>query len=120
MATMRLGVPVALCVSLLGQQAANPLQFDVASIKPSTEPTGRVVGIFESPGRISAKNVTLKRCVRGAYNLPESQIVGGPKWIEQDRYNIEAKAPSAAGDRDLMVMLQALLADRFELALHRE
>jgi uncharacterized protein (TIGR03435 family) len=78
------------------------------------------VGIFESKGRISAKNVTLKRCVRGAYNVAEPQIIGGPKWVDQDRYYIEAKATVPAGDHDLMLMLQTLLADRFKLVLHRE
>jgi uncharacterized protein (TIGR03435 family) len=78
------------------------------------------VGIFESPGRISAKNVTLKRCVRGAYGLPESQIIGGPKWAEQDRFQIEAKAIGAAGGHELMLMLQTLLSERFKLVLHRE
>jgi uncharacterized protein (TIGR03435 family) len=79
-----------------------------------------VAGIFESKGRISAKNVTLKRCVRGAYDIPEPQIVGGPKWVDQDRYYIEAKAAGPAGDHELMLMLQTLLADRFKLVLHRE
>ena len=78
------------------------------------------MGIFESKGRISAKNVTLKRCVRGAYDLPEPQIIGGPKWVDQDRYYIEAKATVPAGDHELMLMLQTLLADRFKLVLHRE
>jgi uncharacterized protein (TIGR03435 family) len=111
---------VSFCATLFAQQAAGPPAFEVASIKTSLEPPGSVVGIFESKGRISAKNVTLKRCVRGAYDLPEPQIIGGPKWVDQDRYNIEAKANVPAGDHELMVMLQALLADRFKLVLHRE
>ncbi len=94
--------------------------FEVASIKPSQEPPGSVVGISESKGRIIAKNVTLKRCVRGAYDVPEPQIIGGPKWADQDRYTIEAKASVPAGDHDLMLMLQTLLAERFKLVLHRE
>ena len=86
MATVRIGgVLVSFCATLFAQQAAAPPAFEVASIKPSLEPPGRVVGIFESKGRISAKNVTLKRCVRGAYDLPEPQIIGGPKWVDQDR-----------------------------------
>ena len=108
------------CALLLDQQPAPPPVFDAVAIKPSVEPPGSASGIFESTGRIVARNVTLKRCVRGAFNVPEPQIVGGPKWADQDRYTIEAKATSPAGDRDLMLMLQALLADRFKLMLHRE
>ena len=121
MATVRIGgVLVFSCATLFAQQAAGPPAFEVASIRPSLEPPGSVVGIFESKGRISAKNVTLKRCVRGAYDLPEPQIIGGPKWVDQDRYSIEAKATVPAGGHELMLMLQTLLADRFKLVLHRE
>jgi uncharacterized protein (TIGR03435 family) len=121
MGTKRIGgVLVSLCVTLFAQSPAVPSAFEVASIKPSLDPPGSVVGIFESKGRISAKNVTLKRCMRGAYNIPEPQIIGGPRWADQDRYDIEAKATVPAGDRELMLMLQALLADRFKLVFHRE
>jgi hypothetical protein len=120
MTAVRIGVSVLVCAALFAQQAAGPPAFEVASIKPSQDPPGSIVGIFESKGRISAKNVTLKRCVRGAYDLPEPQIIGGPKWADEDRYSIEAKAAVPAGDHELMRMLQTLLADRFKLVLHRE
>jgi uncharacterized protein (TIGR03435 family) len=114
------GVLVFFCAALFAQQSTVPQAFEVASIKPSPDPPGSQAGILESKGRISAKNVTLKRCVRGAYGIEESQIMGGPKWVNEDRYYIEAKAAAPAGDHDLMLMLQTLLADRFKLALHRE
>jgi uncharacterized protein (TIGR03435 family) len=121
MATVRIGgVFVCLCLTISAQQAVNPPAFEVVSIKPSDDPPGSISGIFENTGRINAKNVTLRRCVRGAYNIPEHQIVGGPKWVDQDRYYIEAKAAVPASDRELMLMLQTLLADRFKLVLHRE
>lgn len=114
------GILVSFCATLFVQQAAGPLSFEVASIKPSLDPPGFAVGIFESKGRISAKNVTLKRSMRGAYDVPEPQIIGGPKWVDQDRYDIEAKAAVPAGDHELMLMLQTLLSERFKLVFHRE
>jgi uncharacterized protein (TIGR03435 family) len=114
------GVLFSFCVTLFAQLAVSPPVFEVASIKPSEDPPGSISGIFESRGRINAKNVTLKRCVRGAYNIPEPQIMGGPKWVDQDRYYIEAKAAVPASDRELMLMLQPLLSDRFKLVVHRE
>jgi uncharacterized protein (TIGR03435 family) len=121
MATVRIsGVLVSLCAVLFAQEAADRPAFEVASIKPSQDPPGSAVGILESKGRLSAKNVTLRRCVRGAYDVPEPQIIGGPKWVDQDRYSIEARATVPAGNHDLMLMLQTLLADRFKLVLHRE
>jgi uncharacterized protein (TIGR03435 family) len=119
MAFVRNGGLLFSCAALLAQQAAVPA-FEAATIKPSLDPPGSVVGIFESKGRINAKNVTLKRCMRGAYDVPEPQIAGGPKWADQDRFDIEAKATVPAGDHELMQMLQTLLADRFKLVFHRE
>ena len=58
--------------------------------------------------------------MRGAYNVPEPQIIGGPKWVDQDRFYIEATAATPADDHELMLMLQTLLADRFKLVFHRE
>jgi len=69
---------------------------------------------------MSAQNVTVKRCIRSAYDVPEAQILGGPKWTGEDRFQIEAKAPGPAGDHELSIMLRSLLAQRFQLALHRE
>jgi uncharacterized protein (TIGR03435 family) len=97
--------------------AAPPPTFEAASIKPSNADS-RNSANNTSPGRINFQNVTLKRCLESAYGVPKAQVVGGPEWLDEYRYDIVATAPS--GDQDLMPMLQALLADRFKLALHRE
>jgi uncharacterized protein (TIGR03435 family) len=94
--------------------------FEVASIKPSKAEPGSDSGISSKQGRISAQRVTLRRCIRGAYNVPETLVVGGPKWVDDERYDIEAKAAGPAGDPELMLMLRSLLAERFKLVLHRE
>ena len=122
MATVRIGgVVVPFCIALYAQQPTiTPPAFEVASIKRSQDAPGSPSGIAESAGGIIAKHVTLKRCVRGAYNVAESQIVGGPKWVDQDRYYIAAKSVARANGSELMLMLQALLADRFSLVFHRE
>ena len=71
-------------------------------------------------GRLTAINVTLKRCIMGAYAVGPNQIFGGPDWLDADRFEITAKAEQPVGDQILMTMLQGLLAERFKLALHRE
>jgi uncharacterized protein (TIGR03435 family) len=65
-------------------------------------------------------DVTLKRCIMGAYGIGPNQILGGPDWLNSNRYEILAKADQPVGDDILMVMLQSLLAERFKLAIHRE
>src|SRR5258708_5088808 len=98
----------ALVLTAILLQAAS---FDAASIKPSDAPNGNSSGIDTDNGLLRAHNVTLKRCITGAYGLPEAQILGGPKWIDDLRYEIVAKTSERSGEHGLMDMLQDLLAD---------
>ena len=96
-------------------------QFEVASIKPTNSASNSFSsGLNTSNGRLTATNVTLKRCIMGAYGVGPNQIFGGPDWLDTDRFDIAAKADQPVGDRIQMTMLQTLLADRFQLQLHRE
>jgi uncharacterized protein (TIGR03435 family) len=95
-------------------------RFEVASIKPSADPSPNSSGSNTGKGRLSMTNVTLKRCIMGAYGLGPNLIAGGPDWMDTDRFVIAAKAEEAVGDHALMAMLQTLLAERFRLAVHRE
>src|SRR5262249_33045506 len=82
---------------VFGQEPTAP-QFEVASIKPSADAPGSSSGIGAINGRMTARHVTLRRCIQGAYGMEEARILDGPKWIDQDRYYIEAKASGPAGD----------------------
>jgi uncharacterized protein (TIGR03435 family) len=96
-------------------------QFEVAVIKPTTASSGSSSGIASGHGQIHGENVTLKRCILGAYGVGPHQIAGGPDWIDSERFDIQAKSDQPIDDDGvLMVMLQNLLADRFKLAFHRE
>jgi len=97
-----------------------PPAFEVASIKVSTAAPGSASGISSDTGRIAGRNVTLRGCVHSAYDFPEAQIFGGPRWVDEERYDIDAKAPGPAGDHEMMTMLQSLLAERFKLVIHLE
>jgi len=58
--------------------------------------------------------------VMTAYGVEASNVIGGPSWLETDRFNIIAKGPADATPDTLKIMLQALLADRFQLAVHND
>jgi uncharacterized protein (TIGR03435 family) len=64
--------------------------------------------------------LTLNVILRQAYGLEHYQITGGPAWLDTDRFDIEAKAAGEPTKEQMMAMLQALLADRFQLKVHRE
>jgi uncharacterized protein (TIGR03435 family) len=76
---------------------------------------------FTSPGgRFTARATTLKFLLEWAYGIQPSQHSSGPSWIGVDRYDIVAKADGNATDEQMKLMVQTLLADRFQLKLHHE
>jgi uncharacterized protein (TIGR03435 family) len=94
--------------------------FDVASVKPAN-PGSRVASLEMLPGgTLKAVNVSLRALVKKAYSVRDFQIAEAPSWFDSQRYDISAKAEGAAGDKQLELMLQSLLADRFKLKLRRE
>ena len=97
-------------------------RFEVASIKPSADPTsGHSTGVATGHGRVTIGNETLKRCIMGAYGLGPNQITGGPPWLDTDRFEIAAKSEQPEDGQDvLMAMLRTLLAERFKLVVHQE
>lgn len=101
------------------QQASTRPAFAVGSVRPSNSEGRPEVGNFN--GRGYGKNATLKRMIATAYQVPAFQISGGPKWIDSDRFDIEARAEDPkTGYIQLRLMMQSLLEDRFRLKLHRE
>src|ERR1051326_3414072 len=106
-----------------------PPQFEVASIKPNKSGDGRVMIGMQPGGRFTATNVPLRMLIRNAYQLQDSQLVGGPDWITNERYDISAKAedgvvsgpqPPMGQPGPIQLMLRALLAERFKLVVHNE
>jgi uncharacterized protein (TIGR03435 family) len=99
---------------------AQPPAFEVASIKPAA-PDATKMDIRRDPaGGIVLTNVNLRSLVMMAYQLQPFQLSGGPSWLRSRRFDIAAEAPPGAVKSQTWVMLQTLLADRFQLAIHRE
>ncbi len=104
--------------------------FEVATIKPG-KPGRFGEDLDESNNTLTIQNYSLRHLIREAYSLKaDSQIIGGPAWIDMQRFDIVAKMDDAEvarmdkmeGDesnREWDRMLQSLLADRFELKVAR-
>jgi uncharacterized protein (TIGR03435 family) len=58
--------------------------------------------------------------IRNAYDLQDFQITGGPGWVDSDRFDIIAKVEGAPGLPERRLMMQALLAERFNFSAHHE
>jgi uncharacterized protein (TIGR03435 family) len=93
--------------------------FEAASIKPNT--SARDGHDSDStPGAMTIHNFTLRMLVVQAYGIKDYQVSGGAKWVNTDRYDVSAKAAGPAEDAQLNEMLQTLLAERFQLVVHKE
>jgi uncharacterized protein (TIGR03435 family) len=114
---------ILLVVTAAGVVAsAQRAQFEVASVKLHTSDDQRMYMVAQPNGRFVAANIPLRMLIRSAYQLQDDQIVGGPDWLATDRFDIDARAPQAPGppNRQILEMLQTLLADRFRLTMHSE
>jgi uncharacterized protein (TIGR03435 family) len=104
--------------------------FEVATIKPAATPSDGHTHINYPPNdNFSATNITLLALMQWAYGMPESQILEGPSWLSSTRFDIQAKDDFGDQVKSLTSnqvselkrrMVQALLADRFQLKLHTE
>jgi uncharacterized protein (TIGR03435 family) len=89
-------------------------------VKPTTAQGGFELATPPG-GRFVARNVTVRALIREAYGVHDSQIVGGPAWMDVARFEIHAVAADrAASPRQRWQMLRTLLADRFGLRLRTE
>jgi uncharacterized protein (TIGR03435 family) len=123
-----------ICMAQSAAADAKMPAFDVVSVKLSNSGSA-IPGAKYPPDGLSVSSLPLIVLIRAAYNmfnLPEEMITGLPSWGKSQRFDIEAKmsdadvaklkaADPAKSDQDLrMLMLQALLADRFKMTAHKE
>jgi bla regulator protein blaR1 len=76
-------------------------------------------------GGLTVENIPLRALITFAYDIGDEQLSGGPRWIEDDHFDIIAKLDMPVpegpeGDARIKLMLRSLLADRFQLMVHRE
>jgi uncharacterized protein (TIGR03435 family) len=95
----------------------------VASVKPSGQMLGKdrtPSKLFVQPDVIRGRNVTLKSLILEAYDLRPHQVTGGPEWLDEQEYDIEARWDGPATRAEIRRMLQALITERFRFLFHRQ
>lgn len=124
---LRMKRPAVLVLAVLAVRpvcAQAPLAFEAASVKLNKSGDWRKQ-IGPAPGgRFLATNNTLRDLLPMAFGLPQQQagfrILGGPQWIDEDRFDITANVTGTWTPQQMSEMLRTLLADRFKLTAHRE
>ena len=95
--------------------------FDAVSIRPNKSAMGEVRLDAPSGPNFIAQNVSLRMLVMRAFKVKNYAVEGGPSWMDSDRFDIAAHADQPnIPEPDFKLMLQSMVADRFQLKLHRE
>jgi uncharacterized protein (TIGR03435 family) len=129
---------LAFTLAAAAQPAAKPLQFEVASIKPS-DPNAKGSSVrTDDVGGLRATNMPIRALITMGYAIRDFQLSGGPGWLASDRYDLMAKPERVEGapeppdvrhmtddqrklrDEQWRERVRRLLADRFGLVIHKE
>src|SRR6185312_8900923 len=138
---MRRSLLIYFCVILLadiafGQSNVKSPVFTAADVHVSPRRADNELGGGVLRGeRYEIRNATMLDLVLLAYGLDEnkligrplwltasltSKVTGGPDWLNFDRFDVVARAPRGTSPENLRLMLQSLLPERFQLAVHRD
>jgi uncharacterized protein (TIGR03435 family) len=127
----------ALTVIPVFSQTQGPVKkptFEVTSVKPMSPGAAGFRGGGPRGKRFTVTGTTLRMLLQYAYRhltppgvpsptLMSNQVIGGPAWIDSDRFAVEAKAegedPSIPQDK-MQLMVQSLLEERFQMKAHLE
>ena len=119
--TKRISIAIFVCTAATAF-AQTPKEFDVAAIKLNTD--GGESWSIRTPagGRFTARNITVRTLLLQALDIRDFQLQGAPKWLDAERYDIDAKADfiGQITPAELMPLMRGLLVSRFVLVLHHE
>ena len=100
--------------------AASEPAFDSADIHASAPNTILKMRSAFSRGRYELRNASMVELIQMAWNVDADNVVGGPEWMDKDRFDVIATAPGSATPETLRAMLRTLLEDRFRLTVRRD
>src|SRR5215475_5690306 len=112
-----------LSFTLLGHAQAPPTlqRFDAADVRIATRNSNsQSSGGFLRGALFQFRTATMLELISGAYGVDADKVLGGPNWLEWDRFTIIAKVPAATTSDSAKLMLRSLLEDRFGLSVHTE
>src|SRR5215471_17162927 len=98
-------------------------RFEAADIHlspPAMNPYNYASGGVLRGERYDLRKATMLDLIKMAWNVDADTVLGGPNWLELDRFDIYAKAPLDTPPETTRLMLQALLRDRFGLVIHED
>ncbi|HLH18508.1 MAG TPA: TIGR03435 family protein [Bryobacteraceae bacterium] len=114
---------LVLSAAAAAQAPEKKVVFEAAAIK-APDPNYSGSGWHSSKLELKIENMNLRQLIMVAYDVKQYQVAGGPKWLDGDRWSIVAKLPDDTqvdqDDTAMRLAMQSLLAERYQLALHKE
>jgi uncharacterized protein (TIGR03435 family) len=111
-------------------------EFELATVRPVASGAGGrggrgggIAGLLGGPsiqpnGRILFRSATVRDLIAFAWDVPTDMVAGGPSFVDTDRFEIVADAPTSmprpVGEDEFRPMVRALLSSRFGLAVHED
>jgi len=92
--------------------------FELADVHVSPHSDNPSLRVFRRDGRYEWLGATMVDLVGAAYSVAPDRVIGGPSWLESDRFDVITKIPDSATAESLKPMLRNLLAERFGLTVH--
>jgi uncharacterized protein (TIGR03435 family) len=116
-----LGLAALFSGMAFGQSTEATPKFEIADVHVSAKTTNPFVRTGPAHGgRYEVKTATMVDLIRIAWGFDPDKVVGGPSWLEMDRFDVIAKVPADSTQETQKLMLQSLLADRFNLVVHKD
>ena len=106
-----------------GQSAEAAPKFELADVHPSARTTNQnpfMSGGVLRGGRYDLRRASMVQLISTAYGVDADKVLGGPNWLELDRFDVVARAPANTSPETIKLMLQALLSDRFNLVVRKD
>ena len=111
-----LAIALSAISAVAAQNAPDEPKFEVASVKRTNQ---GIINNSLGPGTVTLSGDPLKIVLMEAFKVKSYQIVG-PSWLDEDCFEIVAKMPEGSTSDQIPAMLQALLMERFKLAVHKD
>jgi uncharacterized protein (TIGR03435 family) len=96
--------------------------FEVATIKPNDSGGASMQQLTINGRNFTVRNGSLGDLIAFAFGVQMKQIVGGPEWMDNDRYDVAAtiEQEGMPSPTQLRTMIRKLLTDRFKLTYHKD
>ncbi len=98
-----LSFAAALAAASFAQSTTTPSTFEIANVHTSPRSTSLAMRSVVRDGRYELRNATMVDLIRTAYTVDADKVLGGPNWLEFDRFDVIAKVPSKTSQETLKI-----------------